>query len=94
MDENKVMKPIATNDGNPWSFLGGTPFNAEVAIFSPEDGAAVLRFRIAPTEAIHPPEGAAYRTLAKWFPDGTVKYLLIDFTHEADSVVEEVPHQP
>jgi hypothetical protein len=79
-----ALQPIATRDGHPWELVGGIEFGRELVIYA-ADGEPVLRVRIDKTTAINPDANAAYRTLAKRFDDGSVKYLLIDFTRFAEA---------
>jgi hypothetical protein len=71
--------PEATrSDGQPWEFVGGIQFDRLATIYAP-DGVAVLHIRLPRPESVanHPEE--AYRTLVKRWPDGSIKYFLIDF---------------
>ena len=79
----KVVEPEATRDGQPWELVGGIEFEHELVI-DDADGVPVLRVSIGKTTAITPDPNAAFRTLVKRFDDGSVKYLLIDFTHLVD----------
>jgi hypothetical protein len=79
-DQN--LRPISKKE--PWSLIDGIQWNQTRVIHASDETAVpMLKICIEPCAGIAPSEvasGNIYRLLTRYFPDGSVKEILIDFS--------------